>query len=75
MFKILIIGIIIVLIILVLSVMTINKGYAYKHSVDKLDAEEWKQLQTIMKDAGELQKEVPHEALVNTKIAESVIKK
>jgi len=28
-----------------------------------------------MKDAGELQKEVPHEALVNTKIAESVIKK
>ncbi|EPC8421983.1 ABC transporter substrate-binding protein [Bacillus wiedmannii] len=40
-----------------------------------LDAEEWKQLQTIMKEAGELQKEVPHEALVNTKIAESVIKK
>ncbi|PGM96893.1 YtzI protein [Bacillus cereus] len=35
MFKILIIGIIIVLAILVLSVMTINKGYAYKHSVDK----------------------------------------
>ncbi|PEB48519.1 YtzI protein [Bacillus thuringiensis] len=35
MFKILIIGIIIVLIILVLSIMTINKGYAYKHSVDK----------------------------------------
>ncbi|PFL22552.1 YtzI protein [Bacillus cereus] len=35
MFKILIIGIIIVLVILVLSVMTINKGYAYKHSVDK----------------------------------------
>ncbi|HDR6311091.1 TPA: YtzI protein [Bacillus cereus] len=35
MFKILIIGIIIVLVILVLSVMTINKGYAYKHSIDK----------------------------------------
>ncbi|WP_141546657.1 YtzI protein [Bacillus toyonensis] len=35
MFKILIIGIIIILVILVLSVMTINKGYAYKHSVDK----------------------------------------
>ncbi|MBK5490044.1 YtzI protein [Bacillus sp. TH17] len=35
MLKILIIGIIIVLIILVLSVMTINKGYTYKHSVDK----------------------------------------
>ncbi|OTY84963.1 YtzI protein [Bacillus thuringiensis] len=33
MFKILIIGIIIV----VLSIMTINKGYAYKHSVDKLE--------------------------------------
>ncbi|MDM5190457.1 ABC transporter substrate-binding protein [Bacillus sp. DX4.1] len=40
-----------------------------------LDAEEWKQLQKIMKEAGELQKEAPHEALVNTKIAESVIKK
>ncbi|PEB06852.1 YtzI protein [Bacillus cereus] len=37
MFKILIIGIIIVLVILVLSIMTINKGYAYKHSVDKLE--------------------------------------
>ncbi|PEV98402.1 YtzI protein [Bacillus cereus] len=35
MLKILIIGIIIVLVVLVLSVMTINKGYAYKHSVDK----------------------------------------
>ncbi|OUA05287.1 YtzI protein [Bacillus thuringiensis serovar finitimus] len=35
MFKILIIGMIIVLVILVLSVMTINKGYAYKHSIDK----------------------------------------
>jgi hypothetical protein len=35
MLKILIIGIIIVLIILVLSVMTINKGYSYKHSIDK----------------------------------------
>ncbi|NWK67596.1 YtzI protein [Bacillus paramycoides] len=35
MLKILIIGIIIVLVILVLSVMTINKGYAYKHSIDK----------------------------------------
>lgn len=35
MFKILIIGIIIVLVILVFSVMTINKGYAYKHSIDK----------------------------------------
>ncbi|MFP3413661.1 YtzI protein [Bacillus sp. SIMBA_074] len=35
MLKILIIGIVIVLIVLVLSVMTINKGYSYKHSVDK----------------------------------------
>ncbi|PFA20795.1 hypothetical protein CN373_13495 [Bacillus cereus] len=40
-----------------------------------LDEEEWKQVQKIMKEAGELQKEVPHETLVNTKIAESVIKK
>ncbi|MES5891936.1 MULTISPECIES: YtzI protein [Bacillus cereus group] len=35
MLKIVIIGIIIVLVVLVLSVMTINKGYAYKHSIDK----------------------------------------
>ncbi|PFN27451.1 YtzI protein [Bacillus cereus] len=35
MFKILMIGIIIVLVVLVLSVMTIHKGYAYKHYVDK----------------------------------------
>ncbi|MEK7014314.1 MULTISPECIES: YtzI protein [Bacillus] len=35
MLKIVIIGIIIVLVVLVLSVMTINKGYSYKHSVDK----------------------------------------
>jgi hypothetical protein len=35
MLKILIIGIAIVLIVLVLSVMTINKGYSYKHSVNK----------------------------------------
>jgi len=36
--KILIIGVIIVLIVLVLSVLTINKGYSYKHSVDKPEA-------------------------------------
>lgn len=40
-----------------------------------LDEEEWKQLQTIMQEAGELQKEVPHETLVNTTIAKSVIQK
>ncbi|PFN04502.1 YtzI protein [Bacillus cereus] len=33
--KILIIGVIIVILVLVLSVLTINKGYSYKHSVDK----------------------------------------
>ncbi len=33
--KILIIGVIIVLIVLALSVLTINKGYSYKHSVNK----------------------------------------
>ncbi|PFD96803.1 YtzI protein [Bacillus cereus] len=38
MIKILIIGVIIVLIVLVLSVLTINKGYSYKHSVDKPEA-------------------------------------
>lgn len=40
-----------------------------------LDEAEWTQLQTIMKEAGELPKEVPHKVLVNTKIAEDVIKK
>ncbi|WP_440604499.1 ABC transporter substrate-binding protein [Bacillus sp. GB_SG_008] len=40
-----------------------------------LDEAEWKQLQSIMKEAGELPKEVPHDILVNTSIAESVIKK
>ncbi|MGF9963678.1 ABC transporter substrate-binding protein [Bacillus rhizoplanae] len=40
-----------------------------------LDEAEWKQLQSIMKEAGELPKEVPHDTLVNTSIAESVIKK
>lgn len=37
MFKILIIGIIIVLIIFVFFVMIINKGYVYKYFVDKLE--------------------------------------
>lgn len=40
-----------------------------------LDEAEWKQLQSIMKEAGELPKEVQHKDLVNTSIAESVIKK
>ncbi|KEK24606.1 YtzI protein [Bacillus gaemokensis] len=35
MIKILIIGVIIVILVLVLSVLTINKGYSYKHSVDQ----------------------------------------
>ncbi|RFU66296.1 YtzI protein [Peribacillus glennii] len=33
----LIIGIAIVLIILLLSVLTINKGYGYKHTIDPID--------------------------------------
>ncbi|PLT32202.1 YtzI protein [Bacillus sp. V5-8f] len=33
----LIIGIIIVLVVLLLSVLTINKGYGYKHTIDSVD--------------------------------------
>nr|WP_124564399.1 ABC transporter substrate-binding protein [Ectobacillus antri] len=38
-----------------------------------LDEEEWNNLQSIMKEAGELPKQVPHAELVNTKIAEKAI--
>lgn len=34
MVKILIISVIVVIVVLLLSVLTINKGYSYKHSVD-----------------------------------------
>ncbi|OIK12794.1 hypothetical protein BIV60_15885 [Bacillus sp. MUM 116] len=40
-----------------------------------LDEEEWNNLQTIMKEAGELPKQVDYKTLVNTSIAEKVIKK
>ncbi|WP_066063261.1 ABC transporter substrate-binding protein [Neobacillus soli] len=40
-----------------------------------LDEEEWTNLQNIMKEAGELPKKVDHKTLVNTEIAEKVIKK
>ncbi|MDR4948949.1 ABC transporter substrate-binding protein [Neobacillus cucumis] len=40
-----------------------------------LDEEEWKNLQNIMKEAGELPKEVDHKTLVNTSVAEGVMKK
>ena len=40
-----------------------------------LDEEEWNNLQNIMKEAGELPKEVDHKTLVNTEVAEKVIKK
>ncbi|WP_396021648.1 ABC transporter substrate-binding protein [Bacillus cereus group sp. BfR-BA-01380] len=52
--------------------------YKQQHSYatnPSLDEAEWKQLQSIMKEAGELPKEVQHKELVNTSIAESVIKK
>jgi len=39
-----------------------------------LDEEEWNNLQTIMDEAGELPQEVSHEDLVNTSIAEKVMK-
>ncbi len=40
-----------------------------------LDEEEWNNLQNIMKEAGELPKEVKHDTLVNTSIAEKIMKK
>ncbi|NHM33133.1 ABC transporter substrate-binding protein [Neobacillus terrae] len=39
-----------------------------------LDNEEWNNLQNIMKEAGELPKEISHKTLVNTAIAEKVKK-
>lgn len=39
-----------------------------------LDQEEWDNLQNIMEEAGELPKRVDHKVLVNTEIAESVMK-
>lgn len=37
MFTILVISIIIVIVILLLSILTINKGYSYKHSVNRAE--------------------------------------
>ncbi|MBO9130917.1 ABC transporter substrate-binding protein [Bacillus sp. 165] len=39
-----------------------------------LDEEEWNNLQAIMKEAGELPQKIEHDTLVNTKIAEKVVK-
>ncbi|MGD6855660.1 ABC transporter substrate-binding protein [Bacillus infantis] len=39
-----------------------------------LDEEEWKNLQDIMDEAGELPKRIDHKTLVNTEIAEKVMK-
>ena len=39
-----------------------------------LDEEEWKNLQDIMKEAGEIDTYIDHKALVNTKFAEEVSK-
>jgi NitT/TauT family transport system substrate-binding protein len=39
-----------------------------------LDVEEWNNLQNIMKEAGELPQQIDHKTLVNTTIAEKVIK-
>ena len=40
-----------------------------------LDQEEWENLQNIMEEAGELPKRIDYEILVDTKFAESVMKK
>lgn len=39
-----------------------------------LDEEEWKNLQDIMDEAGELPEEVSHDTLVNTEVAEEIMK-
>jgi NitT/TauT family transport system substrate-binding protein len=39
-----------------------------------LDEEEWNNLQDIMEEAGELPKNIDHQTLVNTKVAEGVMK-
>ncbi|MCM3575809.1 ABC transporter substrate-binding protein [Mesobacillus subterraneus] len=39
-----------------------------------LDEEEWKNLQDIMDEAGELPEEVSHDTLVNTEVAEKIMK-
>lgn len=40
-----------------------------------LDKKEWNNLQDIMEEAGELPKRIEHKTLVNTEIAESIMKK
>lgn len=37
MFHILVISVIVVIVVLLLSIFTINKGYSYKHSVDRAE--------------------------------------
>jgi NitT/TauT family transport system substrate-binding protein len=56
---------------------TVVDRYKSQHSFALnpiLDEEEWNNLQNIMKEAGELPKEVKHEELVNTKLAENAVK-
>ncbi|MCF6138366.1 ABC transporter substrate-binding protein [Pseudalkalibacillus berkeleyi] len=54
---------------------TVTQRYKEQHSYATnpiLDIEEWNNLQTIMDEAGELPKQVDHDILVNTEIAEKV---
>ncbi|WP_257351266.1 ABC transporter substrate-binding protein [Pseudalkalibacillus decolorationis] len=56
---------------------TVTDRYKSQHSFATnpiLDTEEWKNLQEIMNEAGELPQQVDHNVLVNTDIAESVAK-
>ncbi len=56
---------------------TVTQRYKEQHSYATnpiLDVEEWNNLQTIMDEAGELPKQVAHDILVNTDIAERVAK-
>ncbi|MBM6616351.1 YtzI protein [Bacillus suaedaesalsae] len=53
MYTILIISIIVVIIILLLSVITINKGYAYKQTIDQLDDNPYLKEQTELTESGE----------------------
>ncbi|HWO96971.1 MAG TPA: ABC transporter substrate-binding protein [Bacillus sp. (in: firmicutes)] len=56
---------------------TVIERYKSQESFAKnpvLDKDEWNNLQNIMNEAGELPKEISHETLVNTEIAEKIMK-
>jgi NitT/TauT family transport system substrate-binding protein len=59
---------------LIATVIERYKGQGSYAANPILDEEEWNNLQTIMDEAGELPSQIDHQTLVNTKIAEKVMK-